>query len=38
MPSNEVLFGKFGKSLRERTISDDRRELLDDEDEPNEED
>ena len=38
MPSKEVLFGKFGKSLHERTISDDKKELLDKLDDFDEED
>jgi|TARA_Y100000296_G_C5012172_1_gene175660 hypothetical protein len=31
MPNQEILFGKFGKPLRQRTISDDKKDLLDDE-------
>jgi len=38
MPSNEVLFGKFGKPLYERTKSDDMKEMLDEENGLDEED
>jgi len=39
MPSREILFGRFGKPLHQRTISDDKKDLLDnEEDELKEED
>jgi hypothetical protein len=31
MLNREILFGKFGKPLHQRTISDDKKDLLDDE-------
>jgi len=36
MPNLEILFGKFGKPLHLKTMADDRKEMVDDEE--NEED
>ena len=31
MPSNEVLFGKYGKPSHQKTISEERKEMMDEE-------
>jgi hypothetical protein len=32
MPNNEVLFGKYGKPPHQKTLSEERKETLDEED------
>ncbi len=31
MPNNEVLFGKYGKPAHEKTVSEARKEMMDEE-------